>query len=296
MTQAAQHLLALLDDVLDLSKIEAGRFTLSAVDFDPSEVAARACNLVAQRAHEKGLVLHQNVSGLPMLHGDALRLRQILLNYLSNAVKFTDKGRVCVSARLLEREHDTRLWVRFEVQDTGMGVAREQQGQLFHAFTQADASITRRYGGTGLGLAICQRLATLMGGRVGVLGEADQGSCFWAELPFEAARVQRALPAPDDAADAPNGTTADAWPDTAALRQRWDELRALLAQDDAQAAQLFGELRPVLQSMLPADLLQRLTGQMIAFAFDQALITLDEASLAMLALPVTRHIAESTHV
>ncbi len=181
---AAHHLLGIINDILDFSKIEAGKLSLDATDFDIDNVVTSTCQLLTDRVQEKGLELVADISALPtFLHGDSLRLRQILLNFLSNAVKFTEQGSVTLRASILE-ERDADILVRFEVRDTGIGMTHEQQERLFKAFEQADSSTTRRYGGTGLGLAISKRLAELMGGQLGVSSQPGMGSCFWIDLPL----------------------------------------------------------------------------------------------------------------
>ena len=184
INQAAQHLLGIINDILDFSKIEAAKMTLDLHDFEVDEVVGNACSLVSNKAESKNLELVADIAGLPpMLHGDGLRVGQILLNFLSNAVKFTVEGSVILRGRILRSEGQD-LWVRFEVQDTGIGMTEEQQQRVFHAFEQGDASITRSHGGTGLGLAISARLAELMGGHVGIHSMPGVGSTFWVEVPF----------------------------------------------------------------------------------------------------------------
>ncbi|WP_374494835.1 PAS domain S-box protein [Zoogloea sp.] len=176
---AGSHLLSIINDILDISKIEAGKLTLEAIDFSPGVLFNQAHSLIQERLAAKHLAFRSDVDGLPaVLRGDVTRLRQALLNYLSNAVKFTDHGCVSLQARVLdERKGD--LLIRFEVIDTGIGIAPEQLPRLFQSFEQADASTTRRYGGTGLGLALTRRLAELMGGEAGVDSVPGHGSCFW---------------------------------------------------------------------------------------------------------------------
>nr|WP_276570144.1 response regulator [Thiocystis violacea] len=176
---AAKHLLAVINDILDLSKIEAGKLTLRTVDFSPSALLDQVGSLIADRLQAKGLAFAVESDRLPpLLHGDATRLRQALINYLGNAVKFTDRGRILLLARLLEETAEDLL-ISFEVRDTGVGIADEALGRLFTAFEQADGSSVRRYGGTGLGLAITRRIAELMGGEAGVESEPGVGSRFW---------------------------------------------------------------------------------------------------------------------
>ncbi len=176
---ASAHLLALIDDILDLSKIEAGRLELESVNFHLSTLLDNIHSLIGSQARAKGLTLEVDTDAVPgWLRGDPTRLRQALLNYMSNAVKFTETGTITLRAKLLE-EKNGDFWIRFEVQDTGIGIPAEKLPRLFHPFEQGDVSTTRRYGGTGLGLVITRRLAELMGGEVGVESTQGVGSTFW---------------------------------------------------------------------------------------------------------------------
>ena len=176
---AGQHLLSLINDILDLSKVEAGRMQLESADFHLSSIIENTASIIAQAAHDKGLQLEIDMADTPAwLHGDPTRLRQALLNYAGNAVKFTEKGAIALRARLLEERGD-ELLMRFEVEDTGIGISPELRRRLFQAFEQADVSTSRKYGGTGLGLTITRRLALLMGGEVGVDSTPGVGSTFW---------------------------------------------------------------------------------------------------------------------
>ena len=176
---AGQHLLEIINAVLDLSKIEAGKFTLEDAPLTLGEIAANVVAMVQQRAHAKGLLLFTDVEALPYaIRGDATRLQQGLLNYATNAVKFTARGGITLRAKVAAEDADSVL-LRFEVEDSGIGIAADAIPRLFHAFEQADNSTTRQYGGTGLGLAITRRIAELMGGQAGVESEAGKGSTFW---------------------------------------------------------------------------------------------------------------------
>ena len=178
-------MLALIDDLLDLSRIEAGKLTLHESRFELDLLIEDVLQLVAPGAHAKGLGCHGRLApDLPaQVVGDSLRLRQVLTNLLANAIKFTDAGRVELAAKVLERSADA-VRLRFEVSDTGPGVEVEHHATVFEAFTQADASTTRRHGGSGLGLAIVKQLVQLLGGEVGVLSRSGAGATFWFELPF----------------------------------------------------------------------------------------------------------------
>ena len=177
---AGQHLLHVINDILDFSKIEAGRMTLADDSFALGSVLDHVRSLITDAARAKGLAVHVDEDGVPLwLRGDAVRLRQALLNYASNAVKFTDHGAITLRALLLEEHQDGTLLVRFEVEDSGSGIEADTLSRLFDTFVQADASTTRRYGGTGLGLAITKRLAQLMGGDAGAYSVPGEGSRFW---------------------------------------------------------------------------------------------------------------------
>jgi two-component system sensor histidine kinase/response regulator len=178
--EAAQHLLAIINDILDLSKIESGRLVVERVEFDLDSVLGKVSDLVRERAAAKGLelVFEESPELSRGLAGDPLRLGQVLLNFVGNAVKFTEAGFVLVGVHTVEEDADSIL-VRFEVRDTGVGIAPDILARLFEPFEQADTSTTRRYGGTGLGLAISRRLVEMMGGQLGVESEPGVGSRFW---------------------------------------------------------------------------------------------------------------------
>ena len=176
---AAQHLLGIINSILDISKIEAGKFVVEETPLSPHELLNNVRSILAERARDKGLHLLVSVEPLPVqLLGDPTRLQQALLNYAANAVKFTDQGSITLRARVMEEDADTAV-LRFEVSDTGIGIAPDVLDRLFLAFEQADNSMTRKYGGTGLGLAITRRLAQLMGGDAGASSTLGQGSTFW---------------------------------------------------------------------------------------------------------------------
>jgi hypothetical protein len=178
--KSGRTLLGIINDILDFSKVEAGRLELEQIDFSLRRTAGDAIELLAFQASEKGLVIDfEMASGVPdVLRGDPSRIRQVLVNYLANAIKFTSAGTVSIRILLLD-ETDSHATVKVEVQDTGFGIAMERQRALFEPFVQADVSTARQYSGTGLGLAICKKLAGLMGGEVGVQSEPGRGSTFW---------------------------------------------------------------------------------------------------------------------
>ncbi|MCB1747084.1 MAG: PAS domain-containing protein, partial [Gammaproteobacteria bacterium] len=196
ISEAAHHLLEVINDILDLSKIEAGKLNLETEDFSLGAVVARSCAMLVERAYGKGIELVVDTDGVPdRLRGDATRLSQMLLNLVGNAVKFTEQGSIVVRAEPVE-SHDGAAVIRFEVRDTGIGIPADKLATLFEAFEQADSSTTRRFGGTGLGLAITRRLAVMMGGEAGAESTPGVGSTFWFTACFELggeADVPRAL-------------------------------------------------------------------------------------------------------
>ena len=219
---ASRHLLSIINDILDLSKIEAGRLQLEHTDFHLAAILDNVDSLIGESARHKGLHITVDADAVPLwLCGDPTRLRQALLNFAGNAIKFTEQGSIALRAKLLE-DTPQGLLVRFEVEDTGVGIAPAQMARLFQAFEQADPSTTRKHGGTGLGLAITRRLAQLMGGEAGASSTPGVGSTFWFT-----ARLQRGhgvitdTPANRNAADAESQ-----------LRQHHAGARLLLADDN----------------------------------------------------------------
>ena len=185
LRNSGQMLLKLVENVLDLSRIESGKLIAETVDFDLHELVNGIMDMFAPQAEQKGLRLHTHFSAETffLLRGDALHLRQIIINLVGNALKFTGKGAVELRVNTLSQDDATSM-LRFEVIDTGIGIARESQQAIFESFTQADAAITRTYGGTGLGTTIAKQLVQFMGGRIGLTSEVGAGSVFWFELPF----------------------------------------------------------------------------------------------------------------
>ena len=185
VNESAEALLSIINSILDFSKIEAGKIDLDERDFELQVVVESAASVLAPQVRQKSLRLHTYVDPLiPLVRGDADRLMQILLNLIGNAVKFTQRGSVVVRALPVETSLP-RAVIRFEVQDTGIGISDETLPRLFEPFVQADSSSSRKYGGTGLGLSICKRLVTLMGGEIGVESEPARGSLFWFSVPFK---------------------------------------------------------------------------------------------------------------
>jgi polar amino acid transport system substrate-binding protein len=212
VSQAAESLLGIIDDILDFSKIEADKLHLEQRPFELNQVFHKLDVLLGFKADEKGLELLFDIDPElpPRLLGDALRLNQILVNLVNNAIKFTEQGNIIVrlrsdplpaeAAQIQDQDQDPcgdALLLHFQVQDSGVGISPEQQARLFQPFSQADGSITRNYGGTGLGLAICKRLTQLMGGSIWVESVPGQGSCFHFTLQCRPAEVEADLPQPD---------------------------------------------------------------------------------------------------
>jgi two-component system sensor histidine kinase/response regulator len=215
---AGTSLLAIINDILDVSKIEAGKLNIETTEFRLDEVITSVTTLTAQKAHEKGLEFLAQVSPeIPQsLLGDPLRLGQILTNFVNNAVKFTEKGEIGLSIELVERAGE-KVQLKFGVRDTGVGMTKEQAAKLFQPFMQADMSTTRKYGGTGLGLTICKRLIEMMGGRVWLESEAGAGSTFYFTVWLgvgSAAAARKVVP------------------------QRLSELRALVVDDNPTAREI----------------------------------------------------------
>lgn len=224
--KASHHLLHLINDILDISKIEAERLALEHIDFRIGDVVDHLLSIVGHKAAEKGLPLRLDLPpGLTALHamGDPVRLGQVLLNLVGNAIKFTHQGQVTLNCRIVDAT-DQSLVLRWEVIDTGIGIAPEDQKKLFTAFEQADGSMTRRYGGTGLGLAISKRLVRLMNGDIGIQSEAGQGSTFWFTMKLDKAAIAAASPPLAPPVTQPS--------DEASLRQRFANAKVLIAEDE----------------------------------------------------------------
>ncbi len=234
--RSGETLLQLINDILDFSKIEAGRFDLNAVEFDLGELIEETLQLLAAQARDKGIELGSNSApGVPQrICTDSRRLRQILVNLVGNAVKFTESGKITVSVELVAPPANALApapWMlRFAVTDSGIGISREVQARLFQPFSQADSSTTRRYGGTGLGLVICKELVAMMGGAIGLDSEPGRGSTFWftirAGLAGDAEHARSAQPM-DTASPKASVAAADE------QRVDFNGARVLLAEDNA---------------------------------------------------------------
>jgi signal transduction histidine kinase/CheY-like chemotaxis protein len=242
--QSGQHLLGIINDILDFSKIEAGKLSVEHTEFELEKVMENVSNLISEKTASKGLELVFSIeNGVPgHLVGDSLRLGQILVNYSNNAVKFTERGEVVISVKVVE-ETDSDALFRFAVRDTGIGLTEEQISKLFQSFQQADTSTSRKYGGTGLGLAISKKLANLMGGDVGVESECGKGSTFWftARLGKGVARARKSVPESDLLG---RGIT-DEDQQTASLMENLDAIKGafiLLVEDNEFNQQIACEL------------------------------------------------------
>ncbi|HEY6879502.1 MAG TPA: PAS domain S-box protein [Polyangiales bacterium] len=235
ISEAAHHLLEIINGILDLSKIDAGKLELEELAFEPHAVLERALRMVEGAAREKGLALGVDLGELPpVLRGDPTRLTQALVNLLGNAVKFTSQGAVTLCCHQVE-QGEGRVLLRFEVRDTGPGIAPDRSERIFEAFEQADSSTTRKFGGTGLGLAITRRIAELMGGAAGVESQPGVGSTFW----FTASMLLATQPSPQ-AGPLVSGRRALVVDDVADARMTREEptlpsyrgMRVLVAEDN----------------------------------------------------------------
>ena len=224
VVHSSESLLGIINDVLDYSKIEAGGLTLEAVPFEPAKVLRSVAGMFAPKAMKQGVSLNLPDEGrLPRtLIGDPLRLGQVLINLVSNALKFTEQGRIDIDVTMQESDEGS-ICLAFTVSDTGIGIPPEQQRRLFAPFAQADSSITRRFGGTGLGLSICRQLVELMGGEISVRSVAGEGSTFRFSARFT-------LP-PASQAAVPNARPDNSPPPQATALPRWSGERVLLVED-----------------------------------------------------------------
>jgi signal transduction histidine kinase/ActR/RegA family two-component response regulator len=279
--QAARHLLQIINDVLDLSKIESEQLTLEKVEFSPAQIIHHAIGLLSERVTAKGLQLAWAITpDVPeRLCGDSFRLEQILLNFLGNAIKFSQQGEIMIRARL-EAEDKNSVLVHFAVEDQGIGLTPEQQARLFQPFVQADDSTTREYGGTGLGLVISRRLALLMGGDVGVVSKAGVGSMFW--MTARLGKVAEDQPRPEVKA-------ASDVPPERILAQHYQGVRVLLVEDNLVNQEVARALLD--QAGLTVDV--ACDGQQAVErvqAGDYALVLMDVQMPVMDGLEATRHI------
>jgi signal transduction histidine kinase len=276
------HLLRIINDILDFSEIEAGKMVIENVRFDVRSMVHDAMSLVADKAAAKGLDIVLNIAGdVPsFLLGDPLRLGQILINYLDNAVKFTESGTIVVDVGVAARNGRSFL-LRCAVRDSGIGLSPQQGASLFQSFQQGDNSTTRKYGGTGLGLAIAKRLAEAMGGEVGVESRPDEGSTFWftsrlemipaEEIDSRPVAAPRVAPAPP-----PFMPGSPHRLDQENLEMVCRRLARLLASDDTEAADALKENAPMLRAAFPRHY-PKLERCVLSYAFEEAGATLTDA-------------------
>ncbi len=238
---SAHSLLMIINDILDFSKVEAGKMEIEITDFSPANILEGVSELLSAKAREKKLSLATFIDpALPrLLRADPTRLRQVLLNLLGNAIKFTEHGEV--QARVLSDE--THRMIRFEIHDTGIGMSPQTQARLFQSFTQADSSTTRKYGGTGLGLAISKRLVELMGGDIGVTSEAGKGSIFWFTLPLLAAYADPDAELGETAQKNPAPQTPAALATSPAIQEALKNRRLILLAEDNPTNQKVAQLQ-----------------------------------------------------
>ena len=290
---ASQHLLGIVNDVLDLSKIESGKLQLERLSVDIAQILRDVHAQLIDKAHAKGLALQLHIDPAlpPRLMGDGLRIGQVLLNFGSNAVKFTERGQVDLSVRV-QSHTDREVSLCFEVRDTGIGLSDTEQSQLFQSFQQADVSTTRQYGGTGLGLAISRHLAEQMGGAVGVHSEPGQGSLFWFTLTLERAEEE-----PAQAGSGPNARTPTSLSEARKTLAYLRGSRVLVVEDNELNRLLAGEL---LQGVgLVVDFahngqqaVDRLTRVEAGSAADYRLVFMDMQMPVMDGLEATRQIRQ----
>jgi two-component system, NarL family, sensor histidine kinase BarA len=279
---AGQRLLGIINDILEVSRLEADKVRIESIDFPLTSVLDATEDAWRERARAKGLKLVREVDpALPaMLRGDPVRLRQILTNFLSNAIKFSERGRITLRAQLLDAAKED-LVVRFEVEDQGIGIGEQEQATMFDSFEQADNSLTRKYGGAGLGLAICKHLTQTMGGKIGVSSTHGQGSRFWITLKLRRSAAAGPQAPVSLAAAAPSDVPPQVHVDWSEARKVADRLVTALANDDMEAQLQWQESAPVIAAVLGArsDAFRKAMGN---FEFAAAL---DELRAAIAACP-----------
>ncbi len=273
--KSGRHLLSLINNILDLSKINSGKIELENIKFDIKSMIKDVYDIFEHKVKDKGLKINIQIDkDIPLfLIGDPLRIKQILLNYVSNAIKFTDTGSIIISVRVISRSEEmVRLY--FSVQDTGIGLSEDDQEKVFDSFQQADASTTRKYGGSGLGLAICQHIAYLMGGKVGVKSQPGDGSTFWLTLDV---RSEDSSSAEIDSKSehsliiAPGGSVLESEDvDIQALFQKLDRLSTLLNESDLESESYYFANKEYLSRIFP-EWNTRLAECIAVYDFEQAM-------------------------
>jgi PAS domain S-box-containing protein len=304
LSVSAQKLLGIINDVIDISRLESRQMTLDVRNFDLARIIDQVVGGVSEQMTAKNLDLTVQLGDTPtMLRGDGGLLKQILRHLLGNAVKFTEKGRIDVIAHVVDKA-GSRVRLRLEIRDTGIGMTSEESARLFQIFEQADGSRTRKFGGAGLGLALSKRLVELMNGEIGVTSEPDQGTAVWMEIPFEIAQASedavyrdeaKSLGLPDEgpseymmdrgpvagdaltgATETPHEETAGAAVEPAELEAILDRLEAFLADYSTSANDLFDESKGMLTAAL-GPVTKKIRQQIQNFDYDEALNTLHEA-------------------
>lgn len=277
INKAGKHLLSLINDILDLSKLDSGKIEIESHSFELMSIIQDVRDIFEHKAKDKGLDCAAEVDDKipPVLIGDQLRIKQILLNYVGNAIKFTDNGSIRLKVNLLDKTEST-VRLRFIVQDTGIGLSETEQMKIFDSFQQADASIARKYGGTGLGLAICQHIAHALGGKVGVESSPGAGSSFWVELELQIDHTvpQAFVTDSQQSITSENQTSATedqlSESDIRALERILEQLYALLDDNDLEAESYFSAEKSLLEKAFP-ELSQTLAGYITVYDFEQAL-------------------------
>ncbi|MDE4173031.1 ATP-binding protein [Phaeobacter sp. PT47_59] len=281
---SARTLLDLINDVLDLSKLNSGEVSIDASDFNPRQCFETTMLLLQSQADAKGLKLaFECDSAVPdLLSGDDRKLGQILTNLIGNAIKFTEAGQVTVTLEAQQRDDGADL--TFHVTDTGIGICKEMQGKIFERFSQADAAISRRFGGTGLGLAICRRLATAMGGKIWVVSEPGKGSCFSVCLPFAEAEQDAGSVLPDTAGAAAKGAVAEALTGMRLLVAEDNRVNQILVQKFLKEAPIRIEFAA--DGALAVDRVQSFDPDIILMDMSMPVMDGLEATRAIRALPI----------
>jgi len=305
LSTSARELLQLINDILDFSRIDDPVMTLEIQDFETARIVDLVCHIFVDQAKEKNVAMMIDLKNVPaMLRGDGDRLSRILHQLVGNAVKFTEKGSICLAVSILE-EINNRMVLRCEVRDTGIGMTTDQLKIIFNAFEQGDGSLTRRFGGVGLGLALTKRLVEGMHGRIGVESEIGRGSVFWLEIPFqkssasakrinysgpfrllstsmadhspETGKAPSAIPEAEKTSVSPESNFVDAYSeDNTQVTSILNQLEDLLADNNTTAGDLFEKSRSMLTSSL-GDAANQIDKQIQDFDFTEALLTLRTA-------------------
>lgn len=278
--EAAERLLHIINDTLDVARLEAGKVHVEAIDFPLGQLLETAGRAWREEAVAKGLNLTLDLDpALPgTLCGDPARLRQVLETLIGNAIKFSDHGRVCLRARLIEALPD-ELFVRFEVEDEGPGIGEQERATLFNAFEQADNTITRKFGGTGLGLAICRHLTRAMGGTIGITSTPGKGSLFWINLRMQRGTTTVAAASSVSPTKTATGHNDAGCDDNDQARQTIDRMATALASDDLEAQAIWQQSSTIISSLLGSNA-NAFENAMERFDFAQALRLLRSATQA----------------